>query len=446
MPNAADAARRSILVLACLLVAGCSSGPEGLMTPLAPGATLRQSALAEVSDEYELVDIGASIVGHGRSRARGVSASEVVVGGTADLYFRWSAANGVDFMRLPDGRNFFADDLNDRGDIIGETTDTGGQLWMRWADGRFEQLDIPAPTAGRLYISGQRINERAEVAGVYQAGSQMTAFFWSPASGYQAIHSACLAAPFGLSEAGTVVGHVSECGGAADQVFRWSAEGGYEPLQALGGIAASLTGVNSDGDMAGGITYAGGRRDAVLVHADLSVQRLDNPFGGTVATASDVNDRGEIVGSATPAGGLPQAMVWERDGSARPLPPFGRSALAVHVSSNGIIVGFGTPLSGPLHALLWRPLPPVVVLAQASGLVEEHVAAGRLSAGEGASLNASLDAATARIAAAQPAVAVNQLEAMLHKVNALVRSRRLGEADAAPLAGKVRRVVRRLED
>jgi hypothetical protein len=74
-------------------------------------------------------------------------------------------------------------------------------------------------------------------------------------------------------------------------------------------------------------------------------------------------------------------------------------------------------------------------------LIDQLRAAGKLNSGLANSLQVKLDAAAAQMAAGNAATAVNQLQALLNELDALVQAGRLTEAHAAPLRAEVARVI-----
>ena len=66
--------------------------------------------------------------------------------------------------------------------------------------------------------------------------------------------------------------------------------------------------------------------------------------------------------------------------------------------------------------------------------------------GELEGLQAKLDSASASIAAGNFGAAVNQLEALLHELDAMERSGRLSPADATHLRTEVQRVIDSIEN
>lgn len=89
----------------------------------------------------------------------------------------------------------------------------------------------------------------------------------------------------------------------------------------------------------------------------------------------------------------------------------------------------------------------VTVLTQAQGaqraiaLVNQMVADGQLNAGTGNSLRAKLNAAIQQLERGNTTPAINQLEALLNELDAMVSSTRLSAVDADPLRELVTRVI-----
>ncbi|HEY0305383.1 MAG TPA: DNA/RNA non-specific endonuclease [Longimicrobiales bacterium] len=91
-------------------------------------------------------------------------------------------------------------------------------------------------------------------------------------------------------------------------------------------------------------------------------------------------------------------------------------------------------------------LTPVAAIDNIDVMVDELLAAGKLSKGNANSLQVKLDSASASIAAGDFNTAVNQLNALLHELDAMVRSSRLSPADEARIRAEVQRVIDSIED
>ncbi len=85
-------------------------------------------------------------------------------------------------------------------------------------------------------------------------------------------------------------------------------------------------------------------------------------------------------------------------------------------------------------------LTPAQGALSAIAMIDQLIAGGSLSAGNGNSLKAKLNAAIHQLDH-DTTPAINQLEALFHELDALVRTHRLPSADADALAALVRRVI-----
>jgi len=87
---------------------------------------------------------------------------------------------------------------------------------------------------------------------------------------------------------------------------------------------------------------------------------------------------------------------------------------------------------------------PAAGVQSAIALVNQLVTAGKISSGNGNSLTQKLEAALKQIEAGKTTPAVNQLNAMLNELDAMVKSGRLSAADAEGLRTLVQRVIQSL--
>jgi hypothetical protein len=74
-------------------------------------------------------------------------------------------------------------------------------------------------------------------------------------------------------------------------------------------------------------------------------------------------------------------------------------------------------------------------------LVDQLVASGKLSSGNGNSLDSKLDAALTQIDAGKNTPAANQLNAFLNELDAMVKAGRLASTDADAIRAIIQRVI-----
>lgn len=192
---------------------------------------------------------------------------------------------------------------------------------------------------------------------------------------------------------------------AIDETFAilWDADGGTRSLGSLDGVYSQANGINEVGQICGYAMDAQYVQYAVVWNPDSTVTLLDGPSGWI--EARDINDAGVAVGLTgnlpvrwTPAGALEplgdvialgwthainaegdicgasdlpgsqvwtEAVVWESDGSFRPLGAWNISGSdALGINDDDLVVGWtGTYLYGPTTAILWTPTGEMVELS-----------------------------------------------------------------------------------
>jgi DNA/RNA endonuclease G (NUC1) len=79
--------------------------------------------------------------------------------------------------------------------------------------------------------------------------------------------------------------------------------------------------------------------------------------------------------------------------------------------------------------------------SDAQALIAQLLSAGKLKSGNANSLSSKLGAAIASFERGQPGAGVNQLNALLNEINAMVSSGRLSASDAAPLITLINRII-----
>ena len=84
---------------------------------------------------------------------------------------------------------------------------------------------------------------------------------------------------------------------------------------------------------------------------------------------------------------------------------------------------------------------PQRIAADAQALVNDLLNDGKINAGNANALSSKLDAAIASFDGGQMNAGVNQLQALLNELDAMVRSHRLSESDAAQLRLLINRII-----
>jgi probable HAF family extracellular repeat protein len=217
-----------------------------------------------------------------------------------------------DLGTLPGGTFSQANDINNRGWVVGESGQASGEGLghaFLWRDGRM--LDL-----GTL---GEGQSSRAN----------------------------------GINDRGWVVG-ATETGGPAVHAFLWR-DGTMLDLGTLGGEFSEAMEVNNRGVVVGNSETASGTLRPFVWYR--GVMRELNVAGGITSFATAVNARGQVTGAIIQPGGVEtEAYRWDRGSTTLlgTLPADFRSSDGSDINDRGLVVGGSLSLSGAAHAVLWR--------------------------------------------------------------------------------------------
>jgi len=245
--------------------------------------------------------------------------------------------------------------LNNLGDIAGRT---GGALKAElkaavWNRSNFKAKHISALSGGD-YSSASDINDLGEVVGVFNTGSAIVPFLWTPKGGPSRIPllpgDSCGQA-IAMNKSGQVVGYSSGRKGA--RAFIWGRKLGVRDLGVLpGGSYSTARGVNDANEVVGTSGSSNGDR-AVLWTKEGMVLDVGTLPGDWASEAVAINNSGEVVGSSKGPGGT-RAFIWSKGDGMQELGilPGGDSSRAMDINDSGEVVGTSTSAAGE-HAFIW---------------------------------------------------------------------------------------------
>lgn len=240
------------------------------------------------------------------------------------------------------GSGSYAQDINDRSEVVGNSDSTGA---FRWSRSRLTLL--PPLTADDCCATAYSINNRGQAVGFSTLGGEMRAIRWD----------GDVPVPLGvrtdLPSRGSIAWDINERGDVVGQAWRADTGAPYPFLWAQGQVAdlgepmmlegRELHTVNNQGDAAGHV-------DATAIFWSRGVVTEI----GSPANASDMNEHGDIVGEI---GG--QGFIWSH-GSLTMLPglPGAAGCAAAGVNDAGVIVGYCSLNSPPYLplAVSWSPV------------------------------------------------------------------------------------------
>lgn len=197
----------------------------------------------------------------------------------------------------------FAEDINDNGEIVGQSMLAGFDMRpVRWdASGAVTDLGLlPGGVNGTAYA----INNNGVIVGVSEMGSGTGfATLWDGRGGVVDVHSTIGATgtsvPWDINDNGVIVGQAKISAGIFPRGFVWDQ---VEPAQQAGTDlypGGANYGVNNDGLIVGSGYFFGDPDDALLAVPDgrgAYEYPLINPFGFYFSQAKAISDNGMIIG------------------------------------------------------------------------------------------------------------------------------------------------------
>jgi probable HAF family extracellular repeat protein len=306
---------------------------------------------ASPTSTYAIIDLG-TLAGGESSQANDINNRGQVVGASLVAgYFQaflWDAGEMTALPPLSGDVSAVANGINDRSQIAGSS---GGvnDVWraVLWDEGTPVDLGrLP----GAISCSAQAINNRGQVVGAcdLQSGGQ-GGFLWE--GGVMTPLSARLNSAFTFP---TSINHHAQVAGVTIdpfnelRAFRWKA-GTIADLGTLaGGRASYAGGINHRGMVAGWSQDAQGEFFAVLWKKGGGVANLGTSPGKTWSQAFAINDRGAVGGRVeqTPA-------LWHGDAITE-LPTLqGGSGIAFAINNRGELAGVADTHTGQPRAVFW---------------------------------------------------------------------------------------------
>jgi probable HAF family extracellular repeat protein len=234
-----------------------------------------------------------------------------------------------------------ANTVNDAGQVVGSSTNTGGYIHAYvWTPGKGMQ-DLGVLRIADDGSFGYGINSVGEVVGdSYGSVSGEAAFLWTAAEGM--IDLGSLGGRSGLAHAVNdseqVVGESLLGDMSSYHAFLWTRAGGMQDLGTLGGQTSNAVAINNRGEVVGYSLLA----DNVTQHAFYWTQsggmRDLGTLGGTTSIAYAINDLGQAVGSASNASGQTLAFSWTAAHGMVALGPM-QNAYPLAINISGQVTG-----------------------------------------------------------------------------------------------------------
>ena len=233
--------------------------------------------------------------------------------------------------------------INDRGQVVGESTINSGENHaFIWENRRMRDLGL---FPGDLFAAASDINNRGQVVGAGAADFSPHALLWE--NGRVIDLGGTFSQAFAINNRGQIVGVTS--GGAA----LWQ-NGVLHNLANLSGGGSEAFDINDKGVIVGYSTTATGESHAVM-WTDGGIVDLGTLPGDDFSQALAINSQGQIVGtSSNISQGVERAFIWEngamRELGSLPTLPFSR-AFSINERSQAAGVSI---LAGVTRATLFQ--------------------------------------------------------------------------------------------
>lgn len=250
-----------------------------------------------------------------------------------------------------------AQDINDRGDVVGSMEVASG------ADRPFRRISTATAPIELLGLGGSAgvawgINSTGWAVGESRDPTEdYRAMLWEPAPSRMGRDLGTFGGPrssaYGINSSNTIVGRAQDLG-AAYRAFRLAPGGQLEDLGSLGGAESAAYDLNDAGQIVGSAETSMGatravRREATGAWVDLGTLGGRNSFGRRI------NGQGAVVGSSQTSGGThafyvgpPPATAMLDIGTLG-----GANSFAKGINDAGVVVGNSETASAVPRAFIW---------------------------------------------------------------------------------------------
>jgi probable HAF family extracellular repeat protein len=197
------------------------------------------------------------------------------------------------------------------------------------------------------------INDRGEVTGTIYAGdAPARGFLWMDGL-REALSGLGRGAtwPYGINDAGQVVGVSSTVDPAALHAVEWSSAG-IEDLGTLGGRESCATGINDAGEVVGWSEIAGSRARHAFCETAAVMEDLGT-LGGADSYAYGLNAAGQIAGFSATAAGPTHAVRWDQRRMEDIGTLGGAGSWGYSLNDAGHMVGYSYRADDAAHAFRW---------------------------------------------------------------------------------------------
>ncbi|MFC1628973.1 hypothetical protein ACFL3H_07665 [Gemmatimonadota bacterium] len=322
--------------------------------------------------------------------------------------------------------------------------------WFIW-DGEMHSLGIPVVG---LNSGPWKINDNGQILGWYRnQDKQYRILLWD--NGFQEVEPPAFidgdhapypiypnsVDPYDMNNSGQIVGtldNINNQAGWAPFLYDPQRTDPWIGLPELGGGDGHAHGINNQGLIVGtaqadnpnspyGISW-----NAVIWGSDGTILNdLGRPDTGIHAVAVDINDNGDVIVRSAPNWGLGPpynlATAWLWDGGWTQLGGLGGLRTGpIAINIRGEIIGQVQTPERELRAVAWRLIQtPEDQITRLVLEIKSLVDSGVMEQGESNSLSAKLEGAIRSMEKGNTGASINQLQAFINQIEAMIRSGRI---------------------
>ena len=263
----------------------------------------------------------------------------------------------IDLGTLPNCFSSKARDINNLGEIIGESDDYA----CYWSIGREIQSIEASNSESTMFL---QINDLSQVSGWYDPVTMLPApvkdecrpFIWTPIDGevdLGTLLSGNLGQITSVNNLGQAVGW-TQAFSDYEHAFLWTPEEGVTDLGTLGGLSSHALDINDLGQITGYAQTSDGESHAFFWNQESGIEDMGT-LGGENSYSVDLNNLGQVVGSAETSTGENHAFLWTSDAGMTDLGILGYDYSYVNkINDQGYIIGgVANSVKGPYQAFLW---------------------------------------------------------------------------------------------
>lgn len=255
-----------------------------------------------------------------------------------------------------DGAQLFANDLNNKGEVVGNFSREGTVEAFLWKDGRYVALGDRI-LAGALQTTASAINDRTQVIGDLVAPDFSQPAYLLDRRGVTYLID-LFSVPQEINDRGEIASMAISDGLLHGAVWR-NGETVLLPM-APGHVSVNTKDINNKGTVVGSGGGTEGNAEALVWFAPYTTAPTVIPLPPDAVSSpgvDGVNNRDQVIFSVGLASGFTRGYVWSADRPLRvlePLPGFVHS-VASDINTAGLIVGLSVAESGEsTTATVWR--------------------------------------------------------------------------------------------